>query len=316
LVADVQTWLDNPGVNFGWVLLTEREEVSETSRRFASREDTARAPELIVEYASATPQFQITSISATQGQVFLSWANGRPTYQIQGRASLRADWVNIGQPITNTTAAIALDGEAALLRIVSDYTAQYEVTFDATWSRNSHPTDFPDTAHWSGLVGGVHNDRVHFFREGETASEGIRMMAELGSQPRLLSEVAAALTNGTAHFQLSGGGINPSPGSRQLIFPQPMRRDFSFVTLCSMVAPSPDWFVGVDSLNMIENGGWVSNKVVTLYAYDAGTDSGVTYLSPDEVTVPRGVVKRITGFPAMVNDAILPFGTFTFRRLD
>ena len=96
-----------------------------------------------------------------------------------------------------------------------------------------------------------------------------RLMAERGQQATLLSEIAPAITNGTAQLQLAGGGIGTSPGSVSLTFPQAMRRDFPLVTLVSMIAPSPDWFVGVDSLNLIENGCWVTNKVVTLYGFDA-----------------------------------------------
>lgn len=165
-------------------------------------------------------------------------------------------------------------------------------------------------------MGGVHNETTHFFRLGETSSEGIRLMAELGQQGTLLTEVAAAMALGTANFQLAGGGISSSPGSRALVFPQVMRRDFPLVTLVSMIAPSPDWFVGVDSLNLLEHDQWVASKVVTLYGADAGTDSGVTFTSPDQVTVPRGVATQFTGFPALQNGLIVPFGTFTFTRLD
>jgi hypothetical protein len=56
--------------------------------------------------------------------------------------------------------------------------------------------------------------------------------------------------------------------------------------------------------------------MTVLYGNDAGTDSGLTFMSPDEVTIPRGVVTQFTGFPAIENGAIVPFGTFTFTRLD
>jgi hypothetical protein len=317
LVQDVQFWLDNPSSNFGWVLMTELEGASETSRRFASREDAARAPTLTIDYMTAAPPFRITGLTVNGNQAVLTWTNGRPGYQVQMRSNLTQNWVNLGPPTNATTVAITLTGQQAFFRVVQDYIARYQVLFNATWSQQTHPTNFPvSSAHWSGLVGGAHNDQVHFWREGETASEGIRMMAELGSQPRLLSEVRAAITNGTAHFTLAGGGINPAPGNRLLVFPQPMQRDYSLVTLCSMIAPSPDWFVGVDSLNLIEAGQWVTNKTVTLYGFDAGTDSGATYTSADQVTTPRGVVTRFTGFPALVNGVIVPFGTFTFTRLD
>jgi hypothetical protein len=260
--------------------------------------------------------FAITQFSLTGNQASLAWSGGRPGYQVQSCSSLTTNWVNVGSPTTNTNATVTINGTSAFFRIVSDFTARYQVVFNATWSQTTHPTNWPANAHWSGLVGGVHNDAVHFFRLGETSSEGIRRMAELGQQTTLLSEVAAAQTNGTALFQLAGLGLSSSPAARSLVFPQAMNRDYPLVTLCSMIAPSPDWFVGVDSVSLIENGQWVSNKVVTVYGNDAGTDSGVSYGSADLVTVPRGVATQFTGFPAIQNGVIVPFGNFTFTRLD
>jgi hypothetical protein len=49
-VADVQSWLDNPAANFGWMLLSASEELNFSARRFAAREDTDRAPVLTIEY--------------------------------------------------------------------------------------------------------------------------------------------------------------------------------------------------------------------------------------------------------------------------
>jgi len=266
---------------------------------------------------NSLPPVTITSISTSNGQVVLNWAGGRPTYQIQTRSDTLGNWTNVGAATSNSVVVVPITGSQAFFRVVSDFTARYQVVFDATWSAATHPTNFPSgSAHFSGLVGGTHNDSVHFWRDGETASEGIRLMAELGQKTTLLNEIAPAITNGTADFQLSGGGISPSPGSVSLVFSQPMRRDFPLVTLVSMIAPSPDWFVGVDSLSLIENGQWVTNKVVTLYGKDAGTDSGASYASPDQVTVPRGVITQFTGFPAIQNGVIVPFGSFSFTRLD
>lgn len=52
LAADVQLWLDNPGTNFGWMLLADNEAPNFTARRFGSREDAVNAPQLIVQYTS------------------------------------------------------------------------------------------------------------------------------------------------------------------------------------------------------------------------------------------------------------------------
>jgi len=258
----------------------------------------------------------IDQITTSNGYIVLNWTGGRPTYQVQARSSYLANWTHIGTPTSNNTAVIPITGKEQYFRVISDFTARYQVVFNATWSQQTHPTNWPINAHWSGLVGGTHNSQVHFWRDGETASEGIRLMAERGQKTPLLNEISPAITNGTAHLLLSGGGIGTSPGSVSLAFPEPMRRDFSLVTLVSMIAPSPDWFVGVDSLDLIEAGQWVGNKVVALYGRDAGTDNGASYASPDQVTVPRGVVTQFTGFPALQDAIIVPFGTFTFNRVD
>ena len=263
------------------------------------------------------PSLTITSVAVSNAQAVLNWTGGRPTYQVQTRSSFSASWTNAGAPTSNNIAAIPITSNPAFFRVVSDYTARYQVVFNATWSQATLPTNWPGaSAHFSGLVGGTHNGSVHFWRDGETASEGIHLMAELGQKTALLNETSPAIASGAAHFQLSGGGISPSPGSVTLVFPQAMRRDFPLVTLVSMIAPSPDWFVGVDSLSLIESDQWVTNKVVTLYGRDAGTDSGVSYTSPDQVTVPRGVITQFTGFPALQDGVIVPYGNFTFTRLD
>ena len=41
---------------------------------------------------------------------------------------------------------------------------------------------------------------------------------------------------------------------------------------------------------------------------------GATYSSLDADTQPREVIRKITGFPALVNGQLVPFGTFTFTR--
>jgi hypothetical protein len=92
-------------------------------------------------------------------------------------------------------------------------------------------------------------------------------------------------------------------------------RDYPLVTLVTMVAPSPDWFVGVSGQSLIVNGDWARELAVPLFAYDAGTDSGVSFLSPDQVTAPRENVFRLTEGPFRVGGAVPPLGTFTFRRI-
>jgi spondin-1 len=61
-----------------------------------------------------------------------------------------------------------------------------------------------------------------------------------------------------------------------------------------MIYPSPDWFVGVSGLELcLGNGSWIEQKILNLYPYDAGTDSGPTYISPDQPTIPKEPIRRI-----------------------
>lgn len=51
------------------------------------------------------------------------------------------------------------------------------------------------------------------------------------------------------------------------------------MSLVSMIDPSPDWIVGVSSLELcLRNCSWVESRTLNLYPWDAGTDDGVTYL--------------------------------------
>jgi hypothetical protein len=198
---------------------------------------------------------------------------------------------------------------ATLSVTVTERSVTYSVVFQSAWSAETHPTDFPSGPHFSGLIGGTHDSSVTFWAEGALASPGIKNMAETGSKSALSNQVNAAIEAGTAATLLSDGGISPSLGVAELAFD--ITVDHSLVTLVSMVAPSPDWFVGVAGLALLEDGVWADEVVVPLLPYDAGTDSGVTFTSANEVTDPPIGIARIMVSPL---DASTPLGTFTFTR--
>lgn len=191
--------------------------------------------------------------------------------------------------------------------------ATYQVTFESTWSAATHPDNFPSNAHFSGLVGGTHTDAVRLWALGEIASEGFADMAETGSKTALIAEVDALIGAGEGGAVLSGSGIGPSPGAVSLTFE--IGEDVPLVSLVSMLAPSPDWFVGVADLALHDGGGWVPEITVPLVVYDAGTDSGGSYTAPNADTNPAEAIVEITGPPFLVASAVPPVGTFTFTLL-
>ena len=55
LVADVQAWTKDPAMNFGWLLVSQQENVRGNAKRVASREDAARSPMLTVQFSLPPP---------------------------------------------------------------------------------------------------------------------------------------------------------------------------------------------------------------------------------------------------------------------
>ena len=192
-------------------------------------------------------------------------------------------------------------------------TARYQVTFETTWSSATHPTDFPANAHFSPLIGATHSAAARFWQPQGVASDGIEAMAERGRTSPLDTEIEAAVGAGTARRVLRGSGVATLPGAASIDFEIDL--DQPFVTLVTMIAPSPDWFAGVHDLSLVERGNWVEAKTVALFPYDAGTDHGVTYDSPDRDARPREAIQAIEGHPLDRAGSVAPVGRFIFRRL-
>jgi hypothetical protein len=187
--------------------------------------------------------------------------------------------------------------------------ATYSVTFEGTWSSATHPLNFPSGAHFSGVIGAAHNEGYRIFVEGGSATEGLERLAEGGKYSPLDKEIEAAIKAGTAVALIKAGGIKSLPGKVSTLFDTD--DEHSTVSVVTMIAPSPDWFAGV-SVTLQENGEWVSEKKVTAFAFDAGTDVGTTYEArnadgDEAITLNRA--------PYFTKDGKAhPVGTFTFVR--
>ena len=214
------------------------------------------------------------------------------------------------RPFRNYVNAIKVVARAP----VSSEEASYRVVFNSTWSRDTHPEDFPFGPHFSGLVGATHDSSVVYWEPQQNASLGVQHVAEFGSKSAFIREINATIQEGMAETLLSGSGISRSPGNAVLHFT--LSRSFPLVTLISMIAPSPDWFVGVHGLSLFENGQWQTQVRVPLFAYDAGTDSGTRYTSSNQVTLPVEKIHLLTTSPFLVNGEIPSLGTFIFDRVD
>ena len=144
------------------------------------------------------------------------------------------------------------------------------------------------------------------------ASAGIKAMAERGIKSRLSNEIKVAQKSGRVLSIVSGGGISLSPGKVAVTFKATQRH--SRLTLVSMIAPSPDWFVGTDSFPLCSNKRWIKNVSVPLYVYDSGTDDGKNYDSPDKPAKRPQRIYKITSSPFKVNGKVQPIGVFKITK--
>lgn len=162
--------------------------------------------------------------------------------------------------------------------------ARYRVRFINNWTQTNFPIQFPANAHLTGMVGATHTENIKFFDVGAMATIGVKNVAETGSKTELLNEVAQEVNRGFADAALSGNGVNFGVAETTMEFS--MRTSHPRVTLLSMLGPSPDWFTGVQGILLYVENNWLSNLVIPLKVYDAGTDDGSTFNSPNLVSSP------------------------------
>ena len=182
--------------------------------------------------------------------------------------------------------------------------ARYRVTVTGNWTSGTHPTDYPSNSHFSPVIGMTHKSGVSMFKENELATEGIEVMAETGGTSPLDDEINAIINTGMANTLIAKSGL--SSGSSTISFELDVDIDFSYVTLVTMIAPSPDWFVAIENVNLYGTNSFLVEKTVNAVAYDAGTDSGTTFASADADTDPAENITLLVAPPLGDGNEINP----------
>lgn len=198
-------------------------------------------------------------------------------------------------------------------------TANYNISITTIWNSTNH-TSLPSNAHWSPLAGATHKNVNDILEFGVTAptTNGIKNIAETGSTSNFNTEVNNAITAGNADQYLEQG-FSPFAGnnSNASLNNITVSKEFPYITLVSMVAPSPDWFIAVNNLDLRSgndaiNNGWKDTFTMDVFAYDAGTDSGTNYSSGNSATSPREPIALVSGFP--INGNKMATITFTYNN--
>ena len=203
--------------------------------------------------------------------------------------------------------AIILGAQPELAR--AQNTATYTVKFQGNWTTQSTNVAVPGGAHFTTLIGAVHNSSVTFWEAGEMASDGVELVAEFGSTGTFRTEISNA-ASGTVRSIVQASGTSATSTST---FEVTFSRTHPLLTLLSMIGPSPDWFVGVSGLSLLDGSNWRSSHTVDLFAYDAGTEDGESFSLSNPDTVPQGVITRLRNTGKFTNVRMARL-TFTLKQ--
>ncbi|XP_073518699.1 spondin-1 isoform X2 [Phyllobates terribilis] len=200
--------------------------------------------------------------------------------------------------ICEQNATIDSGNEKAIPVCCACGTAKYRLTFYGNWSEKTHPKDYPRRAnHWSAIIGGSHSKEYVLWEYGGYASEGVKQVAELGSPVKMEEEIRQkgdeVLTVIKAKAQWPAWqplNVRAAPSAEFSV-----DRTRHLMSFLSMLGPSPDWNVGLSAEDLCtKECGWVQRVIQDLIPWDAGTDSGVTYESPNKPTIPQDKIRPLT----------------------
>lgn len=133
----------------------------------------------------------------------------------------------------------------------TDSLAVYKVTLEGHWSRELFPKHYPEnrpSAHFSKSFGVSHNGSFNLFSIDKVASTGLKEFCE------------STDTDEWENEEISGELIfdefvipklsNPLDKIESRLFVQ---SNYSLISMVTKLMPSPDWFIGLDALQVSKN---------------------------------------------------------------
>lgn len=196
--------------------------------------------------------------------------------------------------------------------VITEETATYTVTFKGKWTSVTHPNSYPTNDHFSTLIGLTHASNVSIAKEGTKATPGIKSLAETGSTSPLTTELNAITSNNEGKIIMANGGVTTGSSSVSVDFT--IHKNTPHVSLVTMLAPSPDWYVGALNVNLYNGETFNSSITVDAVLYDAGTDDGISYTSANSPTNPQDNITKLVSAPIGNGSSVATVGTFTFVK--
>lgn len=182
-------------------------------------------------------------------------------------------------------------------------TASYTATITTEFTEENFPQDYPNNASFGPLVVITHAADIDIYSIGEFASDGFKAYVENGDVDALGSFIAGQVgeeNEGRFNISTSGTlGVNET-ADIALTFTPTLTR----VTIISNLNPSPDWFIGIDSFDIVDGDELVDEANFSLTLLDAGSRAGTSYNSSD--TIENSTIGNSDDAPFSNGEPFLP----------
>ncbi len=183
--------------------------------------------------------------------------------------------------------------------------ASYKIIVTTFWSAPAFTV--PPNVHITTITGMVHS-KDSFLWSSSPATPGLEAVAEFGNPGKMIIELNAIIAKQKA---LSQFAITPPAINGTVEFQLDFTSSFSCISFASMIAPSPDWFTGLNNYNLIQDNKWVNDVTVDLFVYDAGSEEGDVFGYNNPETFPAQNVSKLQA----ANATVLANGNTSLARI-
>ena len=179
---------------------------------------------------------------------------------------------------------------------------KFVIKFRTDWGKrgSENTINYPkppkeEAPHTGNMFLAIHNNNYNLFKLGEYASKGIAESAMYGTNNTLISEIE---TNKKNYDKYYIAPVIKTPGEYEFVVTANAR--YPLMSFATMIAPSPDWFTGISSVNLMNI---KTSQTFPIYAYNAGTDYGTKF-----VTFPKHPRANIQTISYLTNGEMFPKG--------
>lgn len=191
--------------------------------------------------------------------------------------------------------------------------ARYSIEFTGKWEAPAFTVT--SGVHFTTVLGMVHNKGTYLWKENELATKGVENVAEAGNPNPLLSDIDSLIANGRSISLIVMTAPSLTGASNASIY---CNTNYSYVSLETMIAPTPDWFTGISAFNLYQHNKWVADTVISLYPFDAGTEDGDVFGYNNPETVPQQKIHLLQPAQATVlangNAVFAPIASVRFIK--